>query len=109
MNNKVNYKLIGLSVLFGFFMIFGFTYWLLKPSSKDEMQKYLIYFNESVSGLNLNAPVKYRGISVGKVVDLRINPSNIEQVQATVEILKTTPIKETTEAKLTEQEITGLT
>lgn len=109
MNNKVNYKLIGLSVLFGFFMIFGFTYWLLKPSSKDEMQKYLIYFNESVSGLNLNAPVKYRGISVGKVVDLRINPSNIEQVQATVEILKTTPIKETTVAKLTAQGITGLT
>jgi len=109
MNNKVNYRLIGLSVLFGFFMIFGFTYWLLKPSSKDEMQKYLIYFNESVSGLNLNAPVKYRGISVGKVVDLRINPSNIEQVQATVEILKTTPIKETTVAKLTAQGITGLT
>ncbi len=109
MNNKVNYQLIGVLVLFGFFMIFGFTYWLLKPSSKDEMQKYLIYFNESVSGLNMNAPVKYRGISVGKVVDLRINPSNIEQVQATVEILKTTPIKETTVAKLTAQGITGLT
>ncbi len=109
MNNKVNYKLIGLTVLFGFFMIFGFTYWLLKPSSKDEVQKYLIFFNESVSGLNINAPVKYRGISVGKVVDLRINPANIEQVQATVEILKSTPIKETTVAKLTAQGITGLT
>jgi len=109
MNNKVNYRLIGLSVLFGFLMIFGFTYWLLKPSSQDEMRKYLIYFNESVAGLNINAPVKYRGISVGKVVDLRINPSNIEQVQATVEILKSTPIKETTVAKLTAQGITGLT
>jgi len=109
MNNKVNYKLVGMLVLFGFFMIFGFTYWLLKPSSKDEMQKYLIYFNESVAGLNINAPVKYRGISVGKVIDLKINPSNIEQVEATVEILKTTPIKETTVAKLTAQGITGLT
>lgn len=109
MNNKVNYKLIGLTVLFGFVMMFGFTYWLLKPSSKDEVQKYLIFFNESVSGLNINAPVKYRGISVGKVVDLRINPANIEQVQATVEILKSTPIKETTVAKLTAQGITGLT
>ena len=109
MNNKVNYKLIGLSVLFGFLMIFGFTYWLLKPSSKDEVQQYFIYFNESVAGLNINAPVKYRGIRVGKVVDLRINPSNIEQVQATVEILKSTPVKETTVAKLTAQGITGLT
>jgi len=109
MNNKVNYRLIGILVLLGFFMIILFTYWLVKPSSDDAVRKYLIYFNESVSGLNVNAPVKYRGISVGKVVDLRINPSNIEQVQATVEILKTTPIKETTVAKLTAQGITGLT
>jgi phospholipid/cholesterol/gamma-HCH transport system substrate-binding protein len=109
MNNKVNYKLIGILVMVGFVMILAFTYWLIRPSSEDEVRKYLIYFNESVSGLNLNAPVKYRGIKVGKVVDLRINPVNIEQVQATVEILKTTPIKETTVAKLTAQGITGLT
>ena len=109
MNNKVNYTLIGFLVLVGFVMMLGFTYWLLKPSSKDEMKKYTIYFNESVAGLNLNAPVKYRGIRVGKVIKLRINPSNIEQVEATVDILKTTPIKETTVAKLTSQGITGLT
>jgi len=109
MNNKVNYTLIGFFVLVGFVMILGFSYWLLKPSSKEEMQKYTIYFDESVAGLNLNAPVKYRGISVGKVINLRINPSNIEEVEATVDILKTTPIKETTVAKLTSQGITGLT
>ena len=109
MNNKVNYKIIGFFVLIGFVMMLGFTYWLLKPSSKDEMKKYTIYFDESVAGLNINAPVKYRGISVGKVIKLRINPSNIEQVEATVDILKTTPIKETTVAKLTAQGITGLT
>jgi len=109
MNNKVNYKFIGLSVLFGFFLMMTFIYWLVKPSANDETQSYLIYFDESVSGLNMNAPVKYRGISVGKVVDLRINPANTEQVQATVKLLKTTPIKETTVAKLTAQGITGLT
>jgi len=109
MNNKVNYKLVGLSVVFGFFMIMVFVYWLMKPSADNEMQKYLIYFDESVSGLNVNAPVKYRGISVGKIVDLRINPKNTEQVQATVDIVKITPIKETTVAKLTAQGITGLT
>jgi len=109
MNNKVNYKFIGLSVLFGFFLMMSFIYWLMKPSAADETQSYLIYFDESVSGLNMNAPVKYRGISVGKVADLRINPENTEQVQATVKLLKTTPIKETTVAKLTAQGITGLT
>ncbi|MBA1432828.1 MAG: MCE family protein [Epsilonproteobacteria bacterium] len=89
--------------------MFGFAYWMLKPSSDEETQKYLIYFDESVFGLNLDAPVKYRGISVGKVVRLRINPKNTEQVEVTVDILKSTPIKENTVAKLTAQGITGLT
>jgi len=109
MNNKVNYTLIGLSVVFGLTLMFGFAYWMLKPSNDAQTKKYLIYFNESVLGLNLDAPVKYRGITVGKVTRLRINPKNTEQVAVTVDILKSTPIKENTVAKLTAQGITGLT
>jgi len=108
MNNKVNYTIIGIVVLIGLSMMFGFAYWMLKPSNDAQTQKYLIYFNESVLGLNLDAPVKYRGITVGKVTRLRINPNNTEQVEVTVDILKTTPIKENTVAKLTAQGITGL-
>lgn len=108
MNNKVNYTVVGLAVLLGFTLIFGFTYWLLKPSSAKEITNYNIYFDESVLGLNLDAPVKYRGISVGKVINLKINPENSEQVQVLVAILKSTPIKENTVAKLTSQGITGL-
>jgi phospholipid/cholesterol/gamma-HCH transport system substrate-binding protein len=109
MNNKVNYTFVGISVLIGFTLLFAFTYWMLKPSSDAETQKYLIYFDESVFGLNLDAPVKFRGITVGKVVDLRINKKNTQQVQVTVDILKSTPINESTVAKLTAQGITGLT
>ena len=108
MNNKVNYTAVGLLVLFGFILIFGFTYWLLKPSAESETAKYLIHFDESVLGLNLDAPVKYRGINVGKVSQLRINPKNSEQVEVLVTILKSTPIKSSTVAKLTAQGITGL-
>jgi phospholipid/cholesterol/gamma-HCH transport system substrate-binding protein len=109
MNNKVNYTLVGFLVLLGMIAMFAFAYWMLKPSEEAQTQKYLIYFNESVLGLNINAPVKYRGIAVGKVTNLRINPKNTEQVEVTVDILKTTPIKEDTVAKLTAQGITGLT
>ena len=108
MNNKVNYTAVGLSVLFGFAMIVAFSYWLLKPTAEEETQIYKIYFNESVLGLNINAPVKYRGISVGKVSKLRINPNNSEQVEVQIKVLSTTPIKVDTEAKLTSQGITGL-
>ena len=109
MNNKVNYTLIGILVIIGLSAMFGFAYWMLKPSNAEDTQKYLIYFDESVFGLNMDAPVKYRGITVGKVTRLRINPKNTEQVEVTVDILKNTPIKENTVAKLTAQGITGLT
>ena len=108
MNNKVNYTLVGFFVLLGFVLMLVFTYWLIQPASQEEIKKYNIYFDESVLGLNIDAPVKYRGISVGKVTSLRINPQNIEQVDVLITILKTTPIKEDTIAKLTTQGITGL-
>ena len=108
MNNKTNYAFIGLFVIVGFFFIMAFLYWLAKPTDEVEMKKYAIYFNESVLGLNIDAPVKYRGIEVGKVIKLGINPNNTEQVRVVVSVEKTTPIKTTTVAKLTAQGITGL-
>jgi len=108
LNNRVNYTLIGFLVLLGMVLMFGFSYWLLKPSAEDETTKYHIYFNESVLGLNIDSPVKYRGITVGKVTELKINPVNTEQVKVLITILKSTPIKSDTVAKLTSQGITGL-
>ena len=108
MNNKVNYTLVGFLVLLGMILIAGFSYWMLKPSSAKETSIYVIYFDESVLGLNMEAPVKYRGISVGKVTNLQINPHNTEQVEVQITILKNTPIKENTVARLTAQGITGL-
>ena len=108
MNNKVNYTLVGFLVLIGVTMIMGFSYWMLKPTVDTETRKYNIYFDESVLGLNIDAPVKYRGISVGKVSHLRISPNNSERVEAQITILKSTPIKESTVARLTAQGITGL-
>ncbi len=109
MNNKVNYTLVGVVVLLGSFLMFAFTYWMLKPSSESETQTYAIYFKESVFGLNVEAPVKYRGVSVGKVIKLRINPKNPEEVEVLISVLKTTPVKVNTVARLTAQGITGLT
>ena len=108
MNNKVNYTLVGLLVLLGLTMILAFSYWLLKPTADEKTKQYIVYFDESVLGLNIDAPVKYRGITVGKVNRLKINPNNSEQVEVLVTILRTTPVKVDTAAKLTAQGITGL-
>jgi len=108
MNNKVNYSFVGILVIIGFFLMLTFSYWLLKPEQENEIKKYLIRFDESVLGLNVDSVVKYRGIDVGKVTSIKINAKNSEQVEVLITILKTTPIKEKTVAKLTSQGITGL-
>lgn len=109
MNNRVNYTLVGSLVLVAIMLMIALSYWMLKPDSVKNNQTYTIYFDESILGLNRDAPVKYRGINVGKVKYIGINAKNSEQVEVRISILKTTPIKTDTAAKLTAQGITGLT
>ena len=57
---------------------------------------------------SLNAPVKYRGVDVGKVTDIRLNPANSEQVRLLFAIERGTPVKQDTEAVLKTQGLTGV-
>jgi phospholipid/cholesterol/gamma-HCH transport system substrate-binding protein len=74
-------------------------------------QKYDLYLaieNESVAGLNVNAPVKYNGVDVGKVRHIHLDPENTEQVNLLFAIERGTPIKEDTVAVLKTQGLTGI-
>lgn len=108
MNNKVNYTFVGSIVLAILVAMIFAIYWLMKPSDESKQKNYLIYFNESVSGLNINSPVKYRGVNVGKVEEIHISSKNTQEIEVLVSIIATTPIKESTVATLNAQGITGL-
>jgi phospholipid/cholesterol/gamma-HCH transport system substrate-binding protein len=69
---------------------------------------YLAIEHESVAGLNLNAPVKYNGVDVGKVRRIRLEPGNPQQVNLLFAIERGTPIKEDTVAVLKTQGLTGI-
>ncbi len=108
MNAKTNYTLVGIFVLLSSVLIVFFVIWMLQPVSEQEMQRYRIEFGESVSGLNVDSPVKFRGVTVGKVSSIRISPKNIEKIEVLIDVWKSTPIKLDTVAKLKSQGITGL-
>jgi len=107
-NAKTNYTLVGLFVILSGLLMFLFVLWMLQPGGEEEKQLYRIEFSESVSGLNIDSPVKYRGVTIGKVKNIRISPKNVEKIEVIIEVSKDTPIKVDTVAKLKPQGITGL-
>ena len=109
MENKVNYTLVGAFVLVLSALAIAALLWFASGGGfQKKYDMYLALVGESVAGLNLNAPVKYRGVDVGKVQDIRLNPENSEQVRLIFAIDRGTPIKEDTEAVLKTQGLTGI-
>ncbi len=105
----MNYPVVGLFVLVLGAALIAVLLWL---SSGGAWQKkydlYLAIEDESVAGLNLNAPVKYSGVDVGKVQEIALDPGNPKRVNLLFAIERGTPIKEDTEAVLKTQGLTGI-
>ena len=109
MDAKVNYAAVGAFVLaLGALLIVGILWLAVGAGNKSQYSLYLSIVNESVAGLNIDAPVKYMGVDVGKVKKIEINRSNPQEVRLLFSIEKTTPIKEDTEAVLKTQGLTGI-
>jgi len=109
MEDKVNYARVGAFVLvLGAALIVG-TLWLATGmGSKKQYDTYQSIIAESVAGLNIDAPVKYLGVDVGKVSQIVIDPENPRQVRLTLLIERGTPILVDTEAVLKTQGLTGI-
>ncbi|MEW6544643.1 MAG: MlaD family protein [Nitrospirota bacterium] len=108
MEPKVNYTLVGAFVVLLTAALIGAALWLGKGEYRKSYDRYYAYMTESVSGMSVNSPVKYRGVEVGRVKEIILNPDNPEEVRLTMDILRGTPVKEDTVAILESQGLTGL-
>jgi phospholipid/cholesterol/gamma-HCH transport system substrate-binding protein len=109
MESKVNYSLVGLFVLLLSGCLIAFAFWLGKHHDNDDQYRsYKVYITESISGLAPEAAVKFHGVDVGLVDQIRINPHNSEEVELTLKIKKETPIRTDSSATLKFFGITGL-
>ncbi|MGB5306722.1 MAG: MlaD family protein [Gammaproteobacteria bacterium] len=108
MERKVNYALVGLFVIALGAAWLVISLWLTLGDFRTQYTTYHVYMDESVSGLYMDAPVKYRGVEIGKVREIKLNPRTTDQVQLTLAIESSVPIKTDTIAVLTVQGLTGI-
>jgi phospholipid/cholesterol/gamma-HCH transport system substrate-binding protein len=92
---------IGLAMLAGLLAL-----WL----GKDEIRRtpYTIATPLKVSGLNIQAAVRYKGIKVGKVTDIDFDTKVPGQLLLNLDIVSDTPITQSTYATLGYQGVTGI-
>jgi phospholipid/cholesterol/gamma-HCH transport system substrate-binding protein len=86
-------------------LLFGL--WAAKYSSERSWQRYMIVFDEAVTGLSVGSPVQYNGISVGSIEKLSLDPRDPRRVVAIIRADATTPIKTDTRAKMAITSLTG--
>ena len=108
MEREANYAAVGAFVLVVTLVGALFVYWYSDTREHRNFERYEIYFNGSVSGLEKGAAVRYLGVGVGRVQDIRVDPRDSSRVEVIVDIDSTTPISEHTVAELQLQGVTGL-
>src|SRR5579871_2511402 len=109
METKFSYATVGLFVLVLSAALIAAVLWIASGSLfKKKVDLYLAFEDESVAGLNLNAPVKYNGVDVGSVREIQLDHNNPQRVRLLFALAHDTPVKADTEAVLKTQGLTGI-
>lgn len=109
MEAKTNYTIVGVVVLVLSAGLLSAFLWLSVGFNQKTYIPYTVYLHEAASGLSKDAPVKFNGVQVGAVKDIRLNKNDPRQVEIILDIESGTPITTSTTATLISQGITGVT
>ena len=108
MEKDARYFTVGLLVSIGVIALVAFTLWLVGGDKGANKERYTVYFMDPVSGLTEGASVQYRGVEVGKVIEIRLSEKREDLIKVDITVEEETPIAQSTEATLAMFGITGL-
>lgn len=78
MSTKVSRTLIGLFVIGAVAVLVVAVVLLASGRWFRKTYEFVLYFQGSVNGLNIGAPVKYKGVEIGSVADIRLQLEEVE-------------------------------
>ncbi|MDZ7823529.1 MAG: MlaD family protein [Ahrensia sp.] len=108
METKANYTAVGLFTVLVFTAAFAFVYWIARSGGGGDTAELDVVIEGSVTGLGIGSPVYFNGVSVGKVADLRFDPTNPKIVIARSRVRNDLPITSSTKALLGFTGLTGI-
>jgi phospholipid/cholesterol/gamma-HCH transport system substrate-binding protein len=106
MENKSHALAAGAFVLLVSALLVALAMWLTRDVALRTV--YELSTREPVTGLQVQAAVRFRGIPVGKVLSIDFDPKIAGNVRVSISVDDTTPITESTFATLGFQGVTGL-
>ncbi|BCT68573.1 MlaD family protein [Nitrosospira sp. NRS527] len=106
MENRAHALVAGLFVIFLGAAIAAVAMWLSGDTLTRD--KYLLVSAFPITGLNSQATVRYRGLTVGKVEDIRLDPNNSHTILIRIAVDKDLPLTKNAYAQLGYQGLTGL-
>ncbi|MFP7569978.1 MlaD family protein [Marivita sp. S2033] len=107
METKAKFVLIGAFTLAGMFGILAFFVWFAQVELDRQFDYYDIRFS-SVAGLSNASDVRFAGLPVGQVVDVRLSPDHDGSVVVRVEVNAETPVRTDSVATIDAQGVTGV-
>jgi phospholipid/cholesterol/gamma-HCH transport system substrate-binding protein len=107
METRANYILIGVFTLAGLLGVLAFILWFARVELDRQFAYYDINF-PSVSGLSNASDVRFSGLPVGQVVDVRLSPDGDGTVRVRIEIGADTPVRSDSIATIESQGVTGV-
>ncbi|MBL78947.1 MAG: mammalian cell entry protein [Nitrosomonadaceae bacterium] len=106
MENRSHALIAGLFVIFLITALAITTKWL--SGETDDHVNYILVSDGSVSGLNPQAAVRFRGVKVGKVQNIDFDPKNSRFIRIRIGVDRNIPLTKGVFAQLGYQGVTGL-
>ncbi len=107
MAGKTSKFMVGLFVSLGIIITVVAIIWVGASKYFEKGDRYVAYFDESVQGLQMDSMVKYRGVEVGRVEQIRVAPDN-HLIAVVMKINLRENLPKTTIAQLKVAGITGM-
>lgn len=107
METRANYILIGAFTLAGVLGIVALFLWFARVELDRQFSYYDVRFT-SVSGLSDASDVRFSGLPVGQVVDVRLAPDRDGTILVRVEVEADTPVRADSIATIEAQGVTGV-